>query len=184
MGLAGDMMYVPSVAVLSLYFKKKRTLAMTFASAGSAVGAVIHPIMINNLFFSGLGFRATTLASAGMITFALLIACMVMRPVKHGISTNFAFNAVWNIHIYTSISIEKCLLITSFYALHTACDDERVFLDWMSIPWLLCPLTWRLERARDCGVQLHCLDICDGRTDKYSQSCGYFNSIRLFLWTM
>ena len=80
LGLAGGMMYVPSVAVLSLYFKKKRTLAMTFASAGSAVGAVIHPIMINNLFSSGLGFRATTLASAGMITFALLIACMVMRP--------------------------------------------------------------------------------------------------------
>lgn len=73
-------MYVPSVAVLSLYFKKKRTLAMTFASAGSAFGAVVHPVMINNLFSSGLGFSGTTRASAGLITVALLIACMLMRP--------------------------------------------------------------------------------------------------------
>jgi MFS family permease len=80
LGLAGGMMYVPSVAVLSLYFKKKRTLAMTFASAGSAAGAVVHPIMINNLLSSGLGFKTTTRISAGLITFALLIAWLLMRP--------------------------------------------------------------------------------------------------------
>ena len=74
------MSYVPSVAVLSLYFKKKRTLAMTFASAGTAVGALVHPIMINYLLSSRLGFSGTTRASAGLITFALLIACMLMRP--------------------------------------------------------------------------------------------------------
>ena len=80
MGLAGGMMYIPSVAVLSLYFKKKRTLAMTLASAGSGFGAVVHPVMINNLFSSGLGFSDTTRVSAGLITFALLITCMLMRP--------------------------------------------------------------------------------------------------------
>jgi len=80
LGLAGGMIFVPSIAVISLYFKTKRTLAMTFASAGSAVGAVVHPIIINNLLSSGLGFRAATQVSAGLITFALSIACMLMRP--------------------------------------------------------------------------------------------------------
>ena len=32
----------------------------------------------------------------------------------------------------------KCLFVNCFYT--TACHDERVFLVWMSISWLLCPL--------------------------------------------
>lgn len=80
LGLAGGMMYIPSVAVLSLYFRKNRALAMTFASSGSFFGAVVHPLMLSNLFPSRLGFGGTTRASAGMVTVALLIACMLMRP--------------------------------------------------------------------------------------------------------
>ena len=81
MGLGTGVTCVPIVAVLSLYFKKKQTLAMTWASSGASLGALIHPIMLNYLFNSSrLGFGGTTRVSAGMVTVMILIACMLMRP--------------------------------------------------------------------------------------------------------
>ena len=80
LGLGGGMMYIPSVAVLSLYFKKKRALAMTLAAAGSFCGGLVNPIMLNYLFSSRLGFAGTIRASAGLTTFILLMACILMRP--------------------------------------------------------------------------------------------------------
>jgi len=52
---------------------------MTFVVAGSALGTLIHPIMLNNLF-SRVGYGKTTLFSAALVTFMLLTACILIRP--------------------------------------------------------------------------------------------------------
>ncbi|KAG6871800.1 hypothetical protein C0995_016418 [Termitomyces sp. Mi166 len=77
-GLGGGLTYVPSVAVVSQYFTTKRALAMTIVASGASIGAIIHPIMLNNLF-SKLGFGNTVRASASVEAALLLIACCLMR---------------------------------------------------------------------------------------------------------
>ncbi|KAJ7230126.1 major facilitator superfamily domain-containing protein [Mycena pura] len=79
-GLGAGMTYVPTVAVVSHYFQKRRALAMSIVVAGSSVGAIVHPIMLNNTLRGHLGFGNAVRASAGLVSGLLLIACLLMRP--------------------------------------------------------------------------------------------------------
>ncbi|KAG1749131.1 major facilitator superfamily domain-containing protein [Suillus paluster] len=79
LGIASGLMYVPSMAVISHHFRRRRTLVMTFAASGSSLGAIIHPIMLNNLLNGRLGFANGVRASAGLVSVLLLIACLCMR---------------------------------------------------------------------------------------------------------
>ncbi|KAJ7182326.1 major facilitator superfamily domain-containing protein [Mycena crocata] len=79
-GIGAGTVYVPSVAVVSHYFQRRRALAMSIVASGSSLGAVIHPIMLNNTFRSKLGFANAVRASAGLISGLLLIACVLMHP--------------------------------------------------------------------------------------------------------
>ncbi|KAJ3555533.1 hypothetical protein NP233_g12186 [Leucocoprinus birnbaumii] len=80
-GLGGGMTYVPSLAVVSHYFDKRRSLATSIVTAGSSLGATVTPIMINNLLARpGLGFATVTRIHAGLITTILLVGCVLMRP--------------------------------------------------------------------------------------------------------
>ncbi|KAG6381775.1 major facilitator superfamily domain-containing protein [Boletus reticuloceps] len=78
-GCAAGLLYVPSMAVLSHYFNKRREQLMTFASSGAYLGAVVHPIMLNNTINGQLGFANGVRASAGFVSGLLLIACLLMR---------------------------------------------------------------------------------------------------------
>ncbi|KAG2039748.1 major facilitator superfamily domain-containing protein [Suillus americanus] len=78
-GIALGLLYVPSLAVVTHYFKRKRTLVMTFIILGSSLGGIIHPIMLNNLLNGHLGFASGVRASAGLVSVLLLIACLCMR---------------------------------------------------------------------------------------------------------
>lgn len=78
--MGAGMVYVPSIAVVSQYFHKRRAFAMTIVASGSSLGAVIHPIMLNNTLRSHLGFGNAVRASAGLVGGLLLIACCLMHP--------------------------------------------------------------------------------------------------------
>lgn len=77
-GIGAGMLYVPSYAVVGHYFLKRRTLVMSIVASGSSLGAVVHPILLNNTF-DKLGFGNAVRASAGLVTGMLLIACLLMR---------------------------------------------------------------------------------------------------------
>ena len=82
------MLYVPSIAILSHYFRRRRALAMTLVASGSSMGAVVHPLMLNNtLNKPSIGFAIAARANAGLISVLLLLACLLMRtrvdPPKH-----------------------------------------------------------------------------------------------------
>ncbi|KAG1837278.1 major facilitator superfamily domain-containing protein [Suillus subalutaceus] len=79
LGIASGLMYIPSIAVISHHFRRRRTLVMTFVATGSSLGAIIHPIMLNNLLNGPLGFAHGVRASAGLISSFLLTACLCMR---------------------------------------------------------------------------------------------------------
>jgi MFS family permease len=77
-GIGAGMLYVPSVSLISQYFKRRRSSVMTFVAAGSSLGSVIHPIMLNNTL-GKIGFANATRANAGLIAGLYLIACLLMR---------------------------------------------------------------------------------------------------------
>ncbi|KAG1903097.1 major facilitator superfamily domain-containing protein [Suillus fuscotomentosus] len=79
-GIAVGLLYIPSLAIVSHYFRRKRTLVMAFVTLGSSLGAIVHPIMLNNLLNGRLGFANGVRASAGLLSALLLIACLCMRP--------------------------------------------------------------------------------------------------------
>ncbi|KAJ7290034.1 MFS general substrate transporter [Mycena rebaudengoi] len=79
-GLGAGIVYIPSVAVVSHYFHKRRAIAMSVVASGSSFGAVIHPIMLNNTLHTTLGFGNSVRASAALISGLLILACFLMRP--------------------------------------------------------------------------------------------------------
>ncbi|KAF9240049.1 MFS general substrate transporter [Melanogaster broomeanus] len=61
MGVGMGLLFLPAISVTSHYFRRRRTAAMGVVLAGSSLGAVIYPIMLNNLSaaFMDLGLLLT-----------------------------------------------------------------------------------------------------------------------------
>ncbi|KAJ8582003.1 MFS general substrate transporter [Rhizopogon salebrosus TDB-379] len=78
-GFATGLTYVPSIAVVSHHFQKRRSFTMGLVVAGASLGSIFHPIMLNNLINGRLGFANGVRASAGLISCLLFIACLLMR---------------------------------------------------------------------------------------------------------
>ncbi|KAG1840778.1 major facilitator superfamily domain-containing protein [Suillus tomentosus] len=79
LGIAFGLTYIPSMAIISHHFRRRRTLVMTFIAIGTSLGAIIHPIVLNNLLNGPLGFANGVRVSAGLISLFLLTACLCMR---------------------------------------------------------------------------------------------------------
>ena len=73
------LMNVPSFAVVPHHFRRRQPFAMGIVASGGSLGAIIHPIMLNNLISGRLGFANGVRASAGLISVLLLVACLLMR---------------------------------------------------------------------------------------------------------
>ncbi|KXN85598.1 Riboflavin transporter MCH5 [Leucoagaricus sp. SymC.cos] len=79
-GLASGLSYIPSLGIVGHYFKRKRPLAVGIVSSGSALGAVIQPIMLNHLLNNEkIGFHIGVRISAAFNVFLLVIANCIMR---------------------------------------------------------------------------------------------------------
>ena len=79
-GIGAGLLYILSIAVISHYFNRRRVLAMSIVAAGSSLGSVVHPIMLNNMLDSSLGFGNSVRASAGLVAGMLLLAIVLMKP--------------------------------------------------------------------------------------------------------
>lgn len=82
-GLAAGCLFVPSVAILPQYFRRKRGFANGLAASGSSIGGVVYPIMFNQLQ-EKVGFawatRALGFLSFGTICFSLSIMRVRFQP--------------------------------------------------------------------------------------------------------
>jgi len=56
MGIGMGLMFLPALSVTSHYFQARRSVAMGVVLAGSSLGAVTQPILLNNIFNSSAGF--------------------------------------------------------------------------------------------------------------------------------
>ncbi|KAL2000081.1 hypothetical protein VTN02DRAFT_3570 [Thermoascus thermophilus] len=84
-GLASGCLFVPSVAVLPQYFKKRRAFANGLAASGSSIGGVIYPIMFHKLQ-ERIGFpwatRVLGFVSLGTCCISLSIMRMRFMPTE------------------------------------------------------------------------------------------------------
>ena len=79
-GLGAGMIYIPSMAVLAHHFHKRRALAMTIVASGSSLGAIVHPVMLNNMLNDpAYSFGTAARANAGLVAGLLLLSCALMR---------------------------------------------------------------------------------------------------------
>lgn len=77
-GLAAGCMFVPSVALLPQYFRRKRGLANGLAASGSSIGGVVYPIMFNQLQKT-VGFPWATRALGFLCFGTICISLSLMR---------------------------------------------------------------------------------------------------------
>ncbi|KAK4056865.1 hypothetical protein OIO90_002115 [Microbotryomycetes sp. JL221] len=79
LGLSMGCQFMPSASVLAHYFYRRRSLAMGIAMAGSSLGGIIFPIMLNQLF-PRVGFGSSVRASAYLVLGLFIIAILIMKP--------------------------------------------------------------------------------------------------------
>lgn len=84
-GIGGGLLFVPSVALLPTYFRKRLGLAIGLAASGSSTGGVIYPIVFYKLI-GQIGFGWTTRV-IGFISLATLIVPVLVlkqriKPAK------------------------------------------------------------------------------------------------------
>ncbi|GIK02396.1 hypothetical protein Aspvir_006449 [Aspergillus viridinutans] len=79
-GLAAGCLFVPSVAILPQYFKRKRGLANGLAASGSSIGGVVYPIMFNKLQDQvGFAWATRALGFVAFGTCCISLSLMRMR---------------------------------------------------------------------------------------------------------
>ncbi|KDR74762.1 hypothetical protein GALMADRAFT_157350 [Galerina marginata CBS 339.88] len=78
MGIGLGFTFVPTVSIVVHHFNRKKVLATGIVMSGTSLGAVVFPIMINNLIGS-IGFAKTVRASAYIVLGALVIGNSLMR---------------------------------------------------------------------------------------------------------
>ena len=79
-GICSGMLYIPSVALVPVYFKHRRGLALGLATGGGSIGGVLYPIIFRRLLVE-IGF-AWSVRVMGFIAFVTLgIAVMLSKPI-------------------------------------------------------------------------------------------------------
>ncbi|KAF9466018.1 MFS general substrate transporter [Collybia nuda] len=85
MGIGMGLMFLPAISVSSHYFRARRSLVMGLILAGASLSAVIHPILLNNIFKRKDGFAKGVRYASIMDLGFLVIANSIMRtrlPVR------------------------------------------------------------------------------------------------------
>lgn len=79
-GVGTGFLFMPAVALLPQYFKKKRSLANGIAATGSSIGGVLYPIMFHKLQREiGFPWATRALAFLALATCSLSISVMRLR---------------------------------------------------------------------------------------------------------
>jgi MFS family permease len=79
LGIGLGCMFLPATSVISHWFQRKRAYAVGIVIAGSSIGGVVFPIMLNNLI-AQIGFASAVRATAYIITGCLIVSNMLIAP--------------------------------------------------------------------------------------------------------
>lgn len=79
-GMGSGSLFVPSVAILPQYFKKRRGLANGLAASGSSIGGLVYPIMFHQLEMK-IGFPWATRV-LGFVAFGTLTISQILSRAR------------------------------------------------------------------------------------------------------
>ncbi|PYI33375.1 MFS general substrate transporter [Aspergillus indologenus CBS 114.80] len=125
-GLGTSLIITPSMTAPMTYFHDRRALAGGFAIAGSSLGGVIFPFMVNHLLAS-IGFAWTMRACAFLILGLLLVTCTLissnathspkefklshyLRPLKE---VNFLLMCIASFFMYWGMFVPYVFMVIS-----------------------------------------------------------------------
>ncbi|XP_006455155.1 hypothetical protein AGABI2DRAFT_187594 [Agaricus bisporus var. bisporus H97] len=118
-GLAAGITFVPGLAVISHWFRKRRPIAIGIATSGSAAGGFIHPIMLNALFHGPLGFHNGVRVSAGFCAGLLIVALLLVKtrlpPSQKPHNTLTSLKLFSREPSYVATTLGTVLLLTGLY---------------------------------------------------------------------
>lgn len=114
-GIGCGCLFVPSIAVLPMYFKKKKALALGVAAAGSSLGGIIFTIVFRQLQPTiGFGWATRVIALIMMVTLTVPAAGMKMRT--RPASRRQIFDAAaWKEAPYAIFNIAFLFLLMGIY---------------------------------------------------------------------
>ncbi|KAJ6553884.1 MFS general substrate transporter [Mycena sp. CBHHK59/15] len=116
-GIASGIIFGPTLAIVSHWFKRRRSTAMGIVAAGSSVGGLVIPILVQNLI-PRIGFPWTTRVLALLLfcTTGILNLCLKRRlpPVK---TAGGIFN--WKAFKYKPFSLYTLAVFVCFFGLYT-----------------------------------------------------------------
>jgi len=117
MGLGLGLVFTPAISISSHHFRRKRAMAAGIALSGSSVGAIVHPILLNNLFDdSHTGFAGAVRASAYMLLGCLAIANLTMRTRLPPRAKDAVALSVWSrVKPIMSDTVYLCTITGSFF---------------------------------------------------------------------
>lgn len=79
-GLGGGCLFVPALAILQPYFRKRLGLAVGVAATGSSMGGVIYPIIFTNMIDRvGFGWTVRTIAFVALGTLMIPVSISRIR---------------------------------------------------------------------------------------------------------
>ncbi|KAL4073697.1 major facilitator superfamily domain-containing protein [Scleroderma citrinum] len=118
-GLAQGVMYVPSYAVLSQHFNRRRALVMSIVAAGAPLGGIVHTMMLNKLINGPIGFKTGVLISAGFVTVLLFFSCLLMRT-RYRLHPSVPPIGVWKASKKCICDVPFMLMVIGFLLYQTA----------------------------------------------------------------
>ncbi|KAK2765351.1 hypothetical protein FQN54_008197 [Arachnomyces sp. PD_36] len=134
-GLGSGSLFVPSVAILPQYFKKRRGLANGLAASGSSIGGLVYPIMFHELE-QKIGFpwatRVLGFATLGTLTISqVLMRARIFPAEKRALIQLNAFKELPYILFCFTLFIAFCgfynlLFFIQSYAIDTGIMGENL----------------------------------------------------------
>ncbi|KAI6134749.1 MFS general substrate transporter [Pisolithus croceorrhizus] len=118
-GIAQGLMYVPSFAILSQHFCRRRALVMSIVASGASLGGIVHTIMLNRLINGPIGFATGVRISAGLVTGLLFISCLLIRTRYETGHVSLPANT-WKAAIKCVTEVPSLLMVTAFLFFQTA----------------------------------------------------------------
>ncbi|KAJ5719791.1 MFS general substrate transporter [Penicillium malachiteum] len=114
-GLGSGLLGLASVAVIPMYFSKKRMIATGIAATGSSLAGIIYPIMMRRLFVS-MGFPWAVRVLAFLMLGCLVICCVIMRlrPRPRQLTNLIDFSHFYD-RSYMAFVAAFALMISSVY---------------------------------------------------------------------